>query len=293
MRTEACGLCSGELMAWYMEKKLPHVLGHEVAGIVEESEDDRFPVGCRIFPHHHATLFSGPRAAEVHQADWRRNRLSPGGMSEHFVVAPEALSDCHRVDDLRAMDAALAEPIACVVKAIRPWEPLPASAHVVGLGVMGLLHLALLRHLGVRAYGTDPLERRRAWAAEQGFEARTPDEVTEVEAAYVCPGSQRAYDGTRVSPGGTIVMFAPLAPGERLALKEDDYFRDVTLRHSYSAGPSDCRDAVSLLRAGVMRAETLVETFIGLDQLPGEYVRMRDGEIIKTMVVFPEAADAR
>ena len=25
VRTEACGLCSGELMSWYMDQKMPHV----------------------------------------------------------------------------------------------------------------------------------------------------------------------------------------------------------------------------------------------------------------------------
>src|SRR6185436_14261862 len=34
VKTEASGLCSGELMDWYMEKKVPHVLGHECAGII-------------------------------------------------------------------------------------------------------------------------------------------------------------------------------------------------------------------------------------------------------------------
>jgi hypothetical protein len=29
VKTEASGLCSGELMDWYMERKVPHVLGHE------------------------------------------------------------------------------------------------------------------------------------------------------------------------------------------------------------------------------------------------------------------------
>ncbi|MEY4881438.1 MAG: hypothetical protein RLZ87_867, partial [Armatimonadota bacterium] len=54
IQTEASGLCSGELMQWYMDKKIPHVLGHEVSGVVIESQDSRFPVGCRVFPHHHA-----------------------------------------------------------------------------------------------------------------------------------------------------------------------------------------------------------------------------------------------
>ena len=32
LRTAACGICSGDLMPWYLEKKVGAVLGHEVVG---------------------------------------------------------------------------------------------------------------------------------------------------------------------------------------------------------------------------------------------------------------------
>src|ERR1019366_7518122 len=74
IRTEACGLCSGELMSWYMDRKIPHVLGHEVAGIVQESQDGRFPVGSRVFPHHHAPCLECELCRAglfVHCEQWR------------------------------------------------------------------------------------------------------------------------------------------------------------------------------------------------------------------------------
>jgi NADPH:quinone reductase-like Zn-dependent oxidoreductase len=48
IQTEACGLCSGELMSWYMDRKVPHVIGHEVAGVVLESNDERFLITMRL-----------------------------------------------------------------------------------------------------------------------------------------------------------------------------------------------------------------------------------------------------
>lgn len=32
VRTAACGICSGDLMPWYLAKKVGTVLGHEVVG---------------------------------------------------------------------------------------------------------------------------------------------------------------------------------------------------------------------------------------------------------------------
>lgn len=295
VRTEACGLCSGELMSWYMDQKVPHVLGHEVAGIVEESQDERFPVGARVFPHHHAPCLDCETCAaghHVHCAQWRRTKLHPGGMADAFAVPADNLNDCLRTDDLRAVDAALIEPLACVVKAIRG-VPLfhGRTTAVIGLGVMGLMH-ALMLGEGCVAYDLNP--NRVAWARRQGIDARHPDDATEAGSVFVCPGSQAAFDlGLRlVHPGGTIVMFAPLAPGEALQVPQAAYFRDVTIRHAYSCGPDDTRLAVQAIRQGRVRAEQVVEQFLAIDALPEAYGRMKRGEILKAMVVWPDPSKA-
>ena len=36
IKTKACGICSGDVMPWYIEKKAPLVLGHEPAGEIVE-----------------------------------------------------------------------------------------------------------------------------------------------------------------------------------------------------------------------------------------------------------------
>ncbi|RYG44520.1 hypothetical protein EON79_14715 [bacterium] len=294
IRTEASGLCSGELMAWYMDRKIPHVLGHEVAGIVERSEDARFPVGARVFPHHHTPCLACDecaRGAYVHCPQWRSTKLSPGGMADRFVVPAENLNDTIRVDDLRAIDAALIEPLACVVKAFKQAHATPMSGDggstaVIGLGFMGLLHMFLAP--GAKGYDLNPL--RRQWAHAQGFDASSPEEAIPAETVYVCPGSQKAFDLAMriVRPGGTIAMFAPLPPGEDLRVPQEAYFKDIRIVHAYSCGPDDTLAATELLRAGVVRAEGVVERFVSLEELPSAYVDMRDGKILKAMVVWPE-----
>ena len=55
MRIEASGICGSDLMEWYRRPKAPIVLGHEVAGLVEQVGPgvDRFEVGQRIVTTHH------------------------------------------------------------------------------------------------------------------------------------------------------------------------------------------------------------------------------------------------
>jgi L-iditol 2-dehydrogenase len=268
-----------------MDQKMPHVLGHEVAGIVIESEDDRFPVGSRVFPHHHAPCLVCPLCETgrfVHCPTWKKTKLRPGGMAEYFAVAPENLTDTHVVNDLRAIDAALIEPLACVEKALLLGGPGPYA--VVGLGFMGLLHMLSLPN----PVGYDLANHRRQHAKELGLDARDPQETTPARTIFVCPGSQTAFDFalTLVEPGGTVVLFAPLGPGESLHVPQRAYFQDLTIRHAYSAGPTDSLAAITRLRTGLIRAEQVVSQFITLDELPDAYARMKSAEILKPMVVF-------
>ena len=287
MRTEASGLCSGELMSWYMDQKVPHVLGHEVAGIVVESDTPEFPVGCRVAPHHHAPCGHCEicqSGHHVHCPTWKATRLDPGGLAEYIAVEARLLVDCTRADDLNPRDAALIEPLACVMKGRRRarWTPSDRTA-VIGLGVMGLLHM--LSCPG--AVGFELRKDRADWAKNLGM---TVSESGEFDVIFVCPGSvaamQRAVE--LAAPGARIVAFAPFGPTETALPRFNDlYFRDLELISSYSCGPTDTAEAAQLLRTGQVRADQVVSHEISFDDLPSHYIKMRDEEILKPMVIFP------
>lgn len=294
IQTEACGLCSGELMDWYMDRKVPHVLGHEVAGIVVESQDDRFPIGSRVFPHHHAPCLNCRLCHQghyVHCEQWKSTKLIPGGMAEYLAVQPANLNDTLITDQLRAEDAALTEPLACVMKS---WslgtmdkDMASTSVAVIGMGVMGLMHALIAG----RCVGLDLNPKRIAWAQSIGIDAKEPASLGESESfqlVFVCPGSQSAFDLALqiASPGATIVLFAPLDPQSTLQIPSEAYFRDLRIVNSYSCGPTDTLAAKAQLEAGKVRFEQVVSDLISIDQLPEAYGRMKRGEILKPMVVF-------
>jgi len=287
--TEACGLCSGELMAWYMDRKLPHVLGHEVAGTVIKSQDDRFPVGSRVFPHHHAPCLNCDlcrRGQFVHCATWKRTKLAPGGMAEYFAVSAENLTDTHVIDDLLAVDGTLIEPLACVAKGARLTRVEATDRiAVIGLGFMGLLHALIFP----TSTATDLNPSRLEWAAAQGVNT-VPQLEGEFDVIFVLPGAQAAFDAAIAvaAPGTRIVMFAPVLPGTHLAVPFEAYFRDLQVIHAYSAGPNDSLVALEWLREGRVRAEQVVTNLITLDELPVAYRAMRAGEILKPMVQFSQ-----
>jgi L-iditol 2-dehydrogenase len=270
-----------------MDRKVPHVLGHEVSGEVVESQHSSFAVGSRVFPHHHSACLHCAmceRGQFVHCAQWKRTKLQPGGMADFFAVPAENLQDTHCTDGLRAVDAALIEPLACVVKAIRMNGP-AHNAAVVGLGTMGLMHLLMLPS-GTPGYDLNPA--RVASAIRVGLAGFAVERATPASTVFVCPGTQGAFDFALsiVQPGGAIVMFAPLGPSVSLQIPQEAYFKDVRILNSYSCALPETTAALDAIRNGHVRAEQVCSHFIALDELPAYYGQMKRGEILKPMVVW-------
>ena len=297
VRTGASGICTGDVMAWYVRRKAPLVLGHEPAGVVEAvgAGVTAFSPGDRVFVHHHAPCFACAmceRGDYVQCATWRSSKLEPGGLAEYFRVPGENLGDTLRLPDgVSAVDASLVEPLACVVKSLRRSRVREGQAmYVIGLGVMGLMHALVAASRGVRVAGTDFLPQRREFARALGVDAVTPEEPFTGADVVICgPGSPEALRSAfaAVAPGGTVVMFTPLEPGVPFAFDANDlYFRDVTLVTSYSCGPNDTRESLDLIARGVVTADRLGATRFTLDEVPAAYTALRESRILKPIVIF-------
>jgi L-iditol 2-dehydrogenase len=304
VRTASCGICSGDLMPWYLKKKVGTVLGHEVAGwaVAVGAAVEHVKPGDLVFLHHHAPCLACPecdRGAFVHCATWKRSKLDPGGMAEWVRVPAENVrADTFAVNDLSPEQAVFIEPLGCSLKALQrlPRGTGPFGA-VVGCGVMGLLNLAAARALGAaRLAAVEPDDFRRQLALDYGADAAlTPAEAAAslrqaVDFVVIGPGDpdviRQALDYVR--PGGVALLFTPTATGVTTPLDLGDlYFREVSLIPSYSCGPDDTRQAYELLRHGRVSPEGLVTHRFRLDNIQEAYdTARRGGSAVKVLVTF-------
>ena len=172
VRVAACGICSGDVMDWYIRAKAPLVLGHEPAGTVAAvgPEVTAFAPGDRVFMHHHAPCFVCERCRRGQHAlcaAWKKSRLDPGGMAEYVRVPEENLADTLRLpENVSCADGTLVEPAACSVKGIRRSGLQPGETVLVtGMGTMGMLNLLVARAFGaarVLAADLNPWRLRKA-----------------------------------------------------------------------------------------------------------------------------------
>jgi L-iditol 2-dehydrogenase len=311
VRTAACGICSGDLMAWYLAKKVGAVLGHEVVGWAEAVGPDvrNIRPGDLVFLHHHAPCLECDdcaRGAHVHCRVWRSSALDPGGMAEWVrVPTVNARNDSFAVNDLKPEQALFIEPLGCSVKALHRLEKLVplkgARGAVVGCGVMGLLNLEAARALGApELVAVEPdADRRRAALLAGAARALTPAEA-EADLA-------RALDFVIVGPGlpdvtvqslryvrdaGAAVLFTPTPTGTTTPLDLGDlYFREVSLIPSYSCGPDDTHEAYDLLCEGKVKPDRWITHRFRLEQIQEAYdAARRGGPTLKVIVAFPQEA---
>ncbi len=310
VRVSACGICSGDIMPWYIRRKAPLVLGHEPVGVVEEvgAGVSEFRPGDRVFVHHHAPCFqcaSCRRGEYVHCATWRATNLTPGGMAEYFLVSADNQRDTLKLPaEVADNDGVLVEPAACVVKSLRRSGLKPGeSVLVMGLGIMGMMHVKLAHNLGAGVViGADLFERRARRARELGADFgltvsgdNLVDQVREItdgvmaDVVIVGPGSARAITTgiAAAGKGATVVQFTATPPDEEMLVKPHDlYFNETRLVPSYSCGPDDTRAALDLVRNGVINARDLVTHQFPLAQINQAYEQAQKPESHKVVVTF-------
>jgi L-iditol 2-dehydrogenase len=289
MKTRASGICSGDVMPWYIEKKAPLVLGHEPAGeIVKIGNSVRsFKSGDRVFVHHHAPCLTCRycrRGDHVRCETWKNTKIIPGGISEYILISEINLkNDTLKLSEKVSFeDGTLVEPTACVLKGLkRSGFGLKTSSLadrtvlIIGLGVMGQLNILIARRFGARRIiGVDMVQYRLQKAKEFGaadvidvsrenlvdsLKRLTDGEMADL--VVVGPNSVEAMQEgiSSAGAGGTVLLFTPAKPGEKLLIDPNHlYFNDINIVTSYSCGPVETREALGLIEEGVVSAEKLV-----------------------------------
>lgn len=164
---KASGICGTDLEKLTGGYTASTILGHEVAGIVYESENENFRPGDLVVPHHHVacgSCYFCLNGAETMCEGFRKSNFVPGGFADLFKV-PEynvARGGVHKFAKISFDEASFVEPLGCCIRGLEKTlhmslkdpatsEQVPGqmskitNALVVGAGPIGLLHIELLR----------------------------------------------------------------------------------------------------------------------------------------------------
>jgi threonine dehydrogenase-like Zn-dependent dehydrogenase len=283
---ELTGICGSDLHAFRGSggrRVPPLILGHEAVGRLPGHDQlyVAFPLwGCG----HCALCLSGRENLCPERLLLGLDR--PGTFAERVAVPSGNLIAVP--DGVSAPVAALTEPLATAVGALRNPEPSPGQRVVViGCGSIGLLSVYAAASGGAEVTAVDPVQTRRRVASTLGSVAVHPstDDLADGWADLVIDavGHEATWNAAlRISrPGGTVVVVG-LGASSGMVPIGDLVRRGIILRGSYAYTRRDFSDALELLSGRPPAVDWLSirplgegrDSFRDLVESPGESVKI-------------------
>jgi len=282
----------------------PTVFGHEFAGTIAEvgPEVSGWRVGERV-----AVANSAPCGACFYCRNRQENLcddlLFLNGAYARSIVVPARIVEKNLLPlkpETAFRDAALVEPLACVVQGVEDTD-LRAGQRVlvIGAGPIGLMFVALARHLGCRVTVAGRGKKRLETAQRLGAEpvlkvgeqsdlvaAVPPGSVFDV--AIEAVGKPETWEAAvrLVRKGGTVNFFGGCPAGTTVALDTGlIHYSNLTLRASFHHTPRTVRRALEFIETGVVRSDDFVDGECALSELPMLFRSMASGNrTVKTLV---------
>jgi L-iditol 2-dehydrogenase len=228
-----------------------------------------------------------------------------GGYAEYITIPARVLRTnlFHKPSSLSFAEAALLEPLSCVTFGLQQAKLRPDdTALVIGAGAIGLLHVVVLRALGIeRIYVIARNSQRAQTARELGAYGIIPHAAEEARSAVLevtdgrgadlvieCTAQPRVWEESLflARPGGQVVLFGGCPAGTKVSF--DTYrihYDQVQVLSPFHFTPKAVRASYELLAAGKIPAKKLISGTFPLTHLSHAFDLLQQGEGIKYAVV--------
>jgi L-iditol 2-dehydrogenase len=311
VKMKACGICGTDLEKVHGVRVTPPVLGHEVAGDIEEvgSGVRDYSKGDRVIVHHHVpchTCYYCLRGDHTLCQEFPKSNLDPCGFAEYFRVPETNVSKgavFRLPDGMSYEEAALAEPTGCCIRGIdRLGVRSEDSTLIIGAGPAGLTYVQLLRAFEAGLiFATDIIESRVKWAkklgADQALNAADTNsrrqilDATEgrgVDNVIVASGSVKAIEASfhAVRKGGKILLFGIPPEGSGFNYDASNVFiREIKLIPSYSTTENEIQRALEMMETGMIRLTDVITHRFHLSEIADAFRAADDARLsLKVMV---------
>ena len=289
-------------------KHTPALFGHEYAGTIEEIGQGvkDFEVGMRVVATNSAPCgdcFFCKRDMPNLCAELKDNLVN--GAFAEYIRVPEAVVrwNTHQIpDSLSFRDAALTEPLACVVHGIEESNiRLGDSAVVIGAGPIGQMLIMLAKKSGASTViASDLAELRRNIAKKSGADVvinpskedpveRVREETSGlgadvvIEAVGIPQTWEQAVEMTR--DAGTTVLFGGAASGTKFEIDTVRFhYGQLTIKGVFHLKPRHVEQALRLIIAGDINPDLLISHQMPLEKINEALDMMSKGETMKIAI---------
>ncbi|NHI84276.1 MAG: hypothetical protein EAX81_08255 [Candidatus Thorarchaeota archaeon] len=287
---------------------LPTLFGHEYAGTIEEvgNNVEGFEKGMRVVATNSApcgTCFFCKRGSP-NLCPQLKSSLVNGAFAEYIrVPAPVVKWNTHQIpDSLRFREAALTEPLACVVHGIQEADiRLGDTVAIIGAGPIGQMLIMLAKKSGASTViVSDFAELRRNTAKRAGADivvdpeaenpiGRVKEETSGygadvvIEAVGLPTTWEQAVDMTR--DAGTTILFGGAASGTKFELDTVRFhYGQLTIKGVFHLTPRHVGQALKLIIAGDIDPDILISHEMPLKRVTEALEMMGAGKSMKVAI---------
>ncbi len=317
LRIQAALTCGTDLKVFkrgYHAKMIvpPAVFGHELAGVVAELGEGTSALGWNVGDRVVAAN-SAPCGAcffcRRQQENLCEDLLFLNGAYAESIVVPARIVQKNLLRlgaETDFGDAALTEPLACVVQGLEDLKLCAGqNVLVLGAGPIGLMFVALAKHIGCHVTVAGRRAGRLAAAGKLGA-AQVIDigdgtgmaaqvraaASTRFDAVIEAVGKPEVWEAAvqLVRKGGAVNFFGGCPAGTSITLDTTlIHYSNLTLLASFHHTPRAIRRALEFIEAGVIRARDFVDGESPLSRLPELFKSMAAGNhAVKTLILVGE-----
>ena len=290
-------------------KHTPALFGHEYAGTIDAvgAGVTDFEVGMRVVATNSAPcgdcFFCKRNMPNL--CATLKDSLVNGAFAEYIRV-PEAVVrwNTHQIpDSLSFRDAALTEPLACVVHGIEESNiKLGDTVVVIGAGPIGQMLIMLAKKNGASTViAADLAELRRSIAKKAGADIvidpskeNTIERVKEetsgmgadvvIEAVGLRQTWEQAIDMTR--DAGTTVLFGGAASGTKFEIDTERFhYGQLTVKGVFHLKPKHVEQALKLIIAKDVNPDLLISHEMPLEKINQALEMMSQGQTMKVAIL--------
>lgn len=309
VKMKACGLCGTDIekICGQYTASQP-ILGHEPAGVIQESTVDWLKPGDRVFAHHHVPCYECyycKKGSPTMCPYYRKTNLDPGGFAEYFRVPAWNVKRggiLKLPENVSFEEGAFIEPLATVIRAQRRVHiDKDDYVLVVGAGPMGLLHVMMAKANGAKeVYVSDVSEFRREFAYKVGAdysfnpikdkveeEVRKLTEGRGVDVAIIASGAPQAILTAlySVRKGGRVLLFGVPYKGTVLNYDISDLLNnEISVISSNAAVEEDTREALNVIAAKRIDVSKLITGRYRLEEFEKAVREAKEGKTIKAII---------
>jgi L-iditol 2-dehydrogenase len=312
VKIKAALTCGTDLKAYlrgHPKMPMPTLFGHEFSGEIAQvgKEVKSFHEGDAVMSVHSAPCGSCYYCTKGQDnlCELTMGAKVMGAYAEYIRVPSHIVSQnmYNKPGALSFQEAAMMEPLACVIHGVDQFALGPDdSVVIIGAGAIGLLHLLILRTLGMhnvivagrRAYR---LRLARDLGAGRVIDGAQEDavavihEITKGRGADVvieCTGKPDVWESAikMVRRGGQVVLFGGCPSGTKISVETGRlHYDQITLRSPFHYTRAAVRRSYELLAGGMVSSTRLITAEYPLEQLQTVFSLLQKGDCVKYAVI--------